>query len=63
VEVELRSAVATLRDLGYSYWLACAQADLARWLERQLRHDQAADRGVVKKHFRRRPEPPAQGIG
>jgi hypothetical protein len=41
VEAELRSAIDTLRDLGYPYWLARSQADLARWLESQQRQDEA----------------------
>ena len=42
VEAELHSAVGQLRDLEYAYWLARAQADLARWLESQQRRDEAA---------------------
>ena len=42
VEAELHSAVEQLRDLEYAYWLARAQADLARWLESQQRRDEAA---------------------
>jgi hypothetical protein len=42
VEAELRLAIDRLRDLGYPYWLARAQADLARWLDGQQRRDEAA---------------------
>jgi hypothetical protein len=42
VEVELHTAIDRLRDLGYSYWLARAQAELARWLDRRQRPDEAA---------------------
>jgi class 3 adenylate cyclase len=42
VEAELRSAMETLRDLGYRYWLARAQVDLARWLGTQNREEEAA---------------------
>ena len=42
VEAELRSAMETLRDLGYRYWLARAQVDLARWLGTQNRREEAA---------------------
>src|SRR5215203_762860 len=42
VEAELRSAIKTLRDLGYRYWLARAQVDLGRWLGSQNRQEEAA---------------------
>jgi tetratricopeptide (TPR) repeat protein len=32
VEADLKQAVTNFTDLGYRYWLARAQADLARWL-------------------------------
>ena len=32
VEADLREAIAILTDLGYPYWLALTQIDLARWL-------------------------------
>jgi predicted ATPase/class 3 adenylate cyclase len=41
VEAELRSAIDRLHDLGYPYWLARAQADLAGWLESQQRRVEA----------------------
>jgi tetratricopeptide (TPR) repeat protein len=42
VETELRSATEILRDLGFTYWQARAQADLARWLATQHRREDAA---------------------
>src|SRR5215204_2750923 len=42
LEAELRSAMETLRDLGYRYWLARAQVDFARWLGTQNRQEEAA---------------------
>jgi hypothetical protein len=41
VEAGLRSAIETLTKLGYRYWLARAQADLAQWLVGQGRAHQA----------------------
>jgi hypothetical protein len=41
VEENLRSAVETLGKLGYRYWLARAEADLARWLTSQGRGQEA----------------------
>jgi hypothetical protein len=41
VEAELRAAMETLRDLGYRYWLARAQVDLASWLGSQNRREEA----------------------
>jgi len=37
IEADLRSAVDSMRDLGYRYWLARAEADLGRWLAAQGR--------------------------
>ena len=42
VETDLRSATDRLRDLGYPYWLARAQTDLAGWLESRSRGEDAA---------------------
>jgi hypothetical protein len=42
VETELRRAIAALRGLGYPYWLAVAQTDLAGWLIGAGRRDEAA---------------------
>jgi len=41
VEADLRDAIASLTELGYPYWLACTQADLARWLITQGRPGEA----------------------
>jgi tetratricopeptide (TPR) repeat protein len=42
VEGDLNAAVAALRALGYPYWLAVAQTDLAAWLVDRGRGDEAA---------------------
>jgi hypothetical protein len=42
VEDDLRTAVDELTRLGYPYWRALAQADLADWLEGQGRGGEAA---------------------
>jgi tetratricopeptide (TPR) repeat protein len=42
VEEDLRAAVAVLDDLGYPYWRALAQADLADWLGAGGREAEAA---------------------
>jgi hypothetical protein len=41
VEADLRSAINVLTDLGYPYWRARTQADLATWLTTQNRPDEA----------------------
>ncbi len=41
IEAELRSAVESMRDLGYKYWHARAQTDLAGWLRTQDRREEA----------------------
>jgi class 3 adenylate cyclase/tetratricopeptide (TPR) repeat protein len=41
VEADLNTAVRLLEGLGYPYWLARAQADLAHWLISQDRRDDA----------------------
>jgi class 3 adenylate cyclase/tetratricopeptide (TPR) repeat protein len=41
VEADLTAAIDGLRALGYPYWLACAQSDLAAWLIEQGRTDEA----------------------
>ena len=42
VEADLGNAIEGLRSLGYPYWLACAQTDLAAWLIARGREDEAA---------------------
>jgi class 3 adenylate cyclase/tetratricopeptide (TPR) repeat protein len=41
VEQDLRGAEAVMADLGYRYWQARVQLDLAEWLARQGRPDEA----------------------
>jgi chaperonin cofactor prefoldin len=41
IEADLRSAADALRELGYLYWLARAQADLGRWLAGEGRSAEA----------------------
>jgi class 3 adenylate cyclase/tetratricopeptide (TPR) repeat protein len=41
VEQDLRDAEAVMADLGYRYWQARVQLDLAEWLARQGRSDEA----------------------
>jgi len=41
VEADLRHAITILADLGFPYWLAQTQADLARWLVSQDRATEA----------------------
>jgi tetratricopeptide (TPR) repeat protein len=41
VEEDLRSAEAIMTELGYRYWQARVQLDLAEWLARQGRSDEA----------------------
>jgi len=42
VERDLIATQASFRDLGYTYWTARAQLDLAEWLGRQAKHDESA---------------------
>jgi class 3 adenylate cyclase/tetratricopeptide (TPR) repeat protein len=42
VERGLIATQASFRDLGYTYWTARAQLDLAEWLGRQARHAESA---------------------
>jgi hypothetical protein len=42
VEAELGDAIAGFRELGYSYWLAVTQTDLAACLVAQDRQDEAS---------------------
>ena len=42
VEAHLTDAVARFRALGYPYWLARAQTDLAAWLHDQNRASEAS---------------------
>jgi hypothetical protein len=42
VERDLRAALDNFRELGYPYWIAIAQTDLAAWLERHGRAEEAA---------------------
>ena len=42
VERDLRAAVDDFRDLGYPYWVAIGETDLAAWLERHGRAEEAA---------------------
>lgn len=42
VEEDLRVVEAVMAELGYRYWRARAQRDLAEWLARQGRFDEAA---------------------
>jgi tetratricopeptide (TPR) repeat protein len=41
VEIDFSTAIDGLRTLGYPYWLAVTQTDLAAWLVDQGRHDEA----------------------
>jgi class 3 adenylate cyclase/tetratricopeptide (TPR) repeat protein len=41
VEEDLRGAEAVMKELGYRYWQARVQLDLAEWLARQGRSDEA----------------------
>jgi hypothetical protein len=42
VEGDLRASIDGFRALGYRYWLAVAQTDLAAWLRSRGRHREAA---------------------
>ncbi len=42
VESDLHASIDGFRALGYRYWLAFAQTDLAAWLRSRGRHDEAA---------------------
>jgi tetratricopeptide (TPR) repeat protein len=42
VENDLRASIEGFRDLGYRYWLAVTQTDLAAWLGSRERHCEAA---------------------
>ncbi len=42
VECDLHASIDGFRALGYRYWLAFAQTDLAAWLRSRGRHDEAA---------------------
>ena len=44
VEADLHQAISLLSDLGYPYWLALTQIDLARWL---IDRDRAAEVGSL----------------
>ena len=42
VESDLRASIDGFRELGYRYWLAVAQTDLAAWLRSRGRRGEAA---------------------
>jgi class 3 adenylate cyclase/tetratricopeptide (TPR) repeat protein len=42
VQADLEAAIAGLQELGYPYWIAVAQTDLANWLVGQERPSEAA---------------------